>query len=111
MGRYVSIADQALRARGENDPTAREIRSYRQLANSSLQSVAAAITYILLILHHFGLGATWMAGPVQAKKEIEKLLGVTPDWDFVNLIPVGYPAETPRSLGRKPVNEVIEFLR
>ena len=111
MGRYVSIADQVLRARGETDPVAREIRSYRLLANSSLQSVAAAITYLLLILHHSGLGATWMAGPVQAKKEIEKLLGVTPEWDCVNLIPVGYPAENPKPTGRKPVNEVIQFVR
>ncbi len=111
MGKYISIADSVLRARGEIDPAAREIRSYRQMGNSSLQSVAAAITYLVLILHYFGLGATWMAGPQQAKKEIEKLLGVNPEWDFVDLIPVGYPAETPNFLGRKPVNEVIQFFR
>ena len=111
MGRYSSIADQVLRARGEIDPAAREIRSYRQIGNSSLQSVAAAITYLLLILHYFGLGTTWMAGPQQAKKEIEQLLGVTPDWDFVDLIPVGYPAESPKTAGRKPVGEMIQFFR
>ena len=111
MGRYSSIADQVLRARGETDPVAREIRAYRQLGNSSLQSVAAAITYLCLIFHSYGLGTTWMAGPQQAKKEIEQLLGVTPEWDFVDLIPVGYPAETPNTAGRKPVNEVIQFFR
>jgi nitroreductase len=111
MGRYSSIADQVLRARGETDPVAREIRSYRQLGNSSLQSVAAAITYLCLIFHSLGLATTWMAGPQQAKKEIEQLLGVTPEWDFVDLIPVGYPAETPSTAGRKPVNEVIQFFR
>jgi nitroreductase len=111
MGRYSSIADQVLRARGEIDPAAREIRSYRQTGNSSLQSVAGAIAYLLLILHYFGLGATWMAGPQQAKKEIERLLGVTPEWDFVDLIPVGYPAESPGTGGRKPVGEIIGFFR
>jgi nitroreductase len=111
MGRYSSIADQVLRARGETDPVARDIHSYRQIGNSSLQSVAAAITYLLLIFHSLGLGTTWMAGPQQAKKEIERLLGVTPEWDFVDLIPVGYPAETPKTAGRKPVNEVIQFFR
>lgn len=111
MGRYSSIADQILRARGEKDPIAEEIRSYRRLGNSGLQSVAAAITYLLLILHHLGLGTTWMAGPQQAKKEIERLLGVPPEWDFVALIPVGYPAETPRVPLRKPIAEVVEFLR
>ena len=111
MGRYSSIADQVLRSRGEADPAGREIRSYRQLGNSSLQSVAAAITYLLLILHFFGLGTTWMAGPQQAKKEIEQILGVAPEWDFVDLIPVGYPAETPKAPSRKPVSDVVQFFR
>lgn len=111
MGKYNSIADQILRARGESDPAAREIRSYRQLGNSTLQSVAAAITYLCLILHYFGLGTTWMAGPQQAKKEIEKILAVPPEWNFVDLLPVGYPAETPKVQGRKPILEVVEFLR
>ena len=61
MGKYVSVADQILKSRGENDPVAREVRSSRQIGNSSLQSVAAAITYLLLILHQFGLGSTWVA--------------------------------------------------
>jgi len=111
MGKYSSIADQILRARGETDPVAREIRSYRQLGNSTLQSVAAAITYLLLILHYFGLGATWMAGPQQAKVEIEQILGVPPEWDFVNLIPVGYPAEIPKVPPRKAIAEVVQFFR
>ena len=111
MSKYSSIADQILRARGEADAIAREIRSYRQLGDSTLQSVAAAITYLVLILHYFGLGTTWMAGPQQAKKEIEKLLGVPADWNFVDLIPVGYPAETPKAPPRKVVGDVVQFFR
>jgi nitroreductase len=111
MGRYSSIADQILQARGETDPIAREVRSNRQLGSTSLQSVAAAITYLLLILHYLGLAATWMAGPQQAKMEIEQLLGVPAGWDFVDLIPVGYPAETPEVPARKAVAEVVHFLR
>jgi len=111
MGKYSSIADQILRVREKSDPVAREIHSFRQLGNSSLQSVAAAITYLLLILHYFGLGTTWMAGPQQAKKEIEKLLHISPEWDFVDLIPVGYPAETPKAPPRKAISEVIQFFR
>ena len=103
MGRYSSIADQILRARGESDAVAREIRSHRQVGSSGLQSAAAAITYLLLLLHYFGLGATWMAGPLQAKKEIEQMLGVQPEWHFVALIPVGYPAETPEVRARKAI--------
>lgn len=111
MGRYSSVADQILRARGETDAVAREIRSFRELGKSSLQSAAAAITYICLILHYFGLGSTWMGGPLQAKKEIEALLEVPPEYDFVGLIPVGYAAEAPETRPRKPIQEVIRFIR
>ena len=111
MGKYSSIADQILRARGETDPVAREIRACRELGKSSLQSAAAAITYLCLLLHHLGLGTTWMAGPLQAKPEIEKLLRVPPEWDFVGLIPVGYAAEVPETRPRKPINDVMEFIR
>lgn len=111
MGRYSSTADQILRARGETDPVARDMRAWRETGKTSLQTAAAAITYICLFLHHFGLGTTWMGGPLQAKKEIEGLLKVSQEWDFVGLIPVGYPAETPKTPPRKPVQEVIEFFR
>ncbi len=111
MGKYVSVADQILRARGEKDPVAEEVRSWRRLASTSLQGVGGAIAYFLLIVHHLGLAATWMGGPQQAKREIEQLLGVPAEWDFVALIPVGYPAEPPRTSTRKPIAEVVEFRR
>lgn len=111
MGKYSSIADQILRARGENDPVARDIRAWRELGKSSLQSAAASITYLCLLLHQLGLGTTWMAGPIQAKPEIEALLKVSPEWDFIGLIPVGYPAERPEIRPRKPIQEVVEFIR
>ena len=100
-----------MKIRAETDPIAREIRYSRETGKSSLQSAAAAITYICLLLHYFGLGATWMAGPLQAKKEIEKLLKVPPAWDFVGLIPVGYAAEAPEVPARKPIKDVIQFFR
>lgn len=111
MGKYSSIADQILSTRGDRDAIAQEIRASREIGKSSLQSAAAAIAYICLILHFFGLGTTWMAGPLQAKKEIEQLLDVPPEWDFVGLIPVGYADETPDPPPRKPIGEVIKFFR
>lgn len=66
-------------ARGEMDAIVREIRSYRETGKSSLQSAAAAIACICLILHNFGLGTTCMCGPSQAKNEIEQLLKVPPE--------------------------------
>jgi nitroreductase len=111
MGKYSGVADKILRARGETDPMALEIRSYREIGKSSLQSVAASIAYICLFLHYFGLGTTWMGGPLKAKKEIELLLEVPREWDFVGLIPVGYAAETPEARPRKPIEDMVRFFR
>lgn len=110
MGAYESIADKLLYMRVTKDQAAQPIIDARRSANSSLQSASAAMAYLLLALHAQGLGAIWMTGPLVAKTEIEKLLGVPPEQILVGLIPVGYPDEQPEKT-RKPLTEVVEFLR
>lgn len=109
-GQYQSLADQILAAREKTDPQASQMRQWRNLADSRIQSVASAIAYLLLVLHQMGLGAVWMTGPMQAKREIEKLLQVSPEMDIVAFIPVGYPAESPAPRERRPVDEVCEVI-
>lgn len=75
-----------------------------------IQSVAAAVTTILLVFHQMGLGAAWLAAPLMAKKEIETILKITKDFSLVCLVAVGYPDEFPQK-DRKPVDEVLEFIR
>jgi nitroreductase len=111
MGCYESVADQVLAARGEGDPEARQIGEARRVGASRLQSASAAINTLLLALHAQGLGSCWMAGPQQAKAEIERLLEIPPELDFVALLPVGYPAEEPQPGPRRPRDEVVRFLR
>lgn len=108
--RYQSLADRLVEARGSSDPLAVKIQQGRAIANSRIQSIGAAIALMLLALHEVGLGAVWMTGPAQAKEEIEELLKIPPEYDFVALVPVGYPAEQPTS-SRRPVQEVVEFIR
>jgi hypothetical protein len=50
-----------------------------------------------------------MTGPLQAKAEIERILGVPEQMDLVAIIPVGGPAETPNR-DRKPVSEVCKII-
>lgn len=107
---YQSAVDQVLTAREKTDPQAAKIHEWRNLANSRIQSVSAAITYLLLILHQMDLGSLWMTGPMQAKDDIEKILKVPSETDIVALIPVGYPDESPTS-SRRPVGEVTEIIR
>lgn len=108
---YQSLADQVLAIRENTDREADQMRQWRNLADSRFQSVAAAIAYLLLILHQMGLGAVWMTGPVQAKGEIEDILGVPPDLDVIAFIPVGYPAASPVPRERRPVEQICEVVR
>jgi nitroreductase len=108
--RYQSQTDLILAAREGVDPGAGLMRQWRNTSDSRIQSVAAATAYLALALHQMGLGAVWMTGPVQAKGEIEQILGVPSGLDLVAFIPVGYPAESPALKERRPVTEVSELI-
>ncbi len=108
---YQSGVDGVLAMREKTDLQAGQIRKWRNIANSRIQSVASAIAYLLLILHQMGLGAVWMTGPTQAKEEIERILRVPEEMDVIAFIPVGYPAENPTPRERKPVRDVCEIVR
>jgi nitroreductase len=108
---YQSPAEQIMAEREKIDPKAKQMREWRNIANSKIQSVSSAIAYLLLILHQKGLGAVWMTGPIQAKGALEKALKVPGGLDVVAVIPVGYPAENPPLRERKPVEQVLELLK
>jgi len=108
-GVYQSPMDKVLVARESFDREAKEILGFRRSAPTAIQSAAAAVATMLLVFHHMGLGAVWLVSPIQAKKEIEAILKVPPDMDLICLIAVGYPDESPQK-GRKPVDQVLEFV-
>jgi nitroreductase len=110
VGGYESIADKLLKARGE-DPAAQEMMEWRRFGASRIQTIGGAVMLLLLALHQQGLGACWMAGPQQAKGDIEAILGVPAGWEFVALVPVGWPAEEKVGGARKPLDEVVKILR
>lgn len=110
VGEYQSLPDKILAEREKHDPEARIMRESRNSSVPRIQSAAAATAYLILALEQMGLGTVWMTGPCQAKPEIEKIIGVPASMDFVALVPVGYPAETPQGQ-RKPVGEVCQIIR
>jgi nitroreductase len=110
MFEYRSAADKVMQARGDNDLIAREMIDSRRIGSSKLQTVAGAVAYLLLVLHQMGLGACWMAGPLQAKREIEAILEMSPEQQFVALVPVGWPAEAPAPRPHKPLEQMVRIL-
>lgn len=109
-GTYQSIADK-LQALNMDNPRVVEINKGRQIAASRIQTIGAFIDHLLLALHTLGLGAVWMAGPAQAKEALEKIIGIGENEDFVALVPIGYPDESPVAPVRKSVEELVTFLR
>lgn len=110
VGVYQNVSDK-LQAENMEDSRVCEINRCRQLASSRVQTVGAFVSHLLLALQVLGLGAVWMAGPTQAKTAVEKIIGINETEDFVALIPVGYPDESPAPPPRKPVEELLTFLR
>jgi len=108
---YQSPMDQAMAVRELTDLRAAEMRRWRNVADTRIQSVSSAIAYLLLVLHQMGLGAVWMTGPMQAKGEIEKILKMPPELDLIAFIPTGYPAENPPMRERKAIKDVCEVIR
>jgi nitroreductase len=110
ISEYQSVMDKVLMARESLDPEAKNILAFRRSAPTSVQSAAAAVTTLLLVFHQMGLGAVWLGAPLMAKKEIETLLKVQGNFSLTSLIGVGHPGESPKK-DRKPVDEVLEFIR
>lgn len=109
-GIYQSVSDK-LQAENLNEQRVCDINHCRQIASSRVQTVGAFVDHLLLALHALGLGACWMAGPAQAKPAVERILNIGPNEDFVALIPIGYPDESPAAPPRKTVEEMVTFFR
>ena len=107
---YQSVVDTVLSLREPFDNQAKEILGFRRSALPTIQSAAAAATTMCLVFHQMGLGAVWIVSPIQAKEEIEAILKVPASMSLICLIAVGYPNESPRR-DRKPVDQVLEFIR
>jgi nitroreductase len=107
---YESALDKTIEERGFSDPEANQILAYRRVAPTGIQSIAAAVNTMLLVFHQMGLGAVWLGALLMARKEIDAILKVPAGLDLTSLIAVGYPDESPQK-DRKPVDQVLEFIR
>ncbi|MBI5517863.1 MAG: nitroreductase family protein [Deltaproteobacteria bacterium] len=76
---------------------------------SAMVSTALALENLLLAAHDGGLGASAMTGPLIASDRLAALLKVPAGWEFVALVPVGYPDEAPEPPGRKTVENITRW--
>lgn len=93
-------------ASGGGDPSQFSTASAMQ---SELVATSAAIMALLLQVHAEGLGACMMAGPMVARDDIQRLLGIEEPWRMVGAIALGHPSGAAPTRARKPLDRVVQW--
>ncbi|HEY3298514.1 MAG TPA: nitroreductase family protein, partial [Armatimonadota bacterium] len=103
---YESAVDELLHKRGIGREMIDQLRQ-----RPDIQSIGAAVENLVLAAHALGYGTCWMSSPCLAGQEIANLLNVKSPWELVALLPLGEPDQQPAPRPRKPLEEVLEFIR
>ncbi len=75
--------------------------------DKDLMAIGACIENMLLFISSLGLGAVWLGEILRNKDKVKELLQIEGEKELVAVIAIGYPIQTPKSPGRKPVEELI----
>ncbi len=75
----------------------------------AVQSAAAAMQNLLLAASAHGLGACWCCAPLFAPGEVRRALGLPRAFVPQALLTIGFPAHTPPSPPRKPIESIAMF--
>jgi nitroreductase len=70
--------------------------------------VAIAMQHLVLAAAAEGLGTCWICAFDQQR--LHRDLKLTPEWDVVALTPIGFAAETPAAITRKPVSDLFRVI-
>jgi nitroreductase len=73
-------------------------------------SAAMAVQNLMLAAHARGLGTCCMTGPVAARDELSRILGLGRKEEVTCLVTLGWPAESPDPPPRKPVGQVMRIV-
>ncbi len=71
--------------------------------------VAIAVDHMTLAAYSLGLGTCWIGAFYE--DQVKEILGVPDQVRVVALLPLGYPAESPRSTPRKSLVDVVAYER
>jgi F420 biosynthesis protein FbiB-like protein len=76
---------------------------------TAVQSVAAYVQTLLLLVHDHGLGACWICTPLFCQNSVRGVLGLPKELEPQAMIIMGFPDEKPLPSSRKPLDEVCAF--
>ncbi len=69
--------------------------------------VAVAMEHLILQAQEEGLGTCWIGA--FEEKDVKSILNIPDDVRVLALTPLGFPAETPLSRGRKNLEEIVSY--
>jgi len=75
----------------------------------SIQDVAAAVMNMMLTAHELGLGSVWVGAFNEF--EVFDILDMPHNLRPIAIVPVGYPAKSPKPTPRFSKNEIVDFVR
>lgn len=104
--KYRSRVDEALEMAAYPQSAIDELR-----CRPDLQGIGAAIQTILLVAYEKGLGTCWMTGPLAARPQLEKTLGIIQPRSLAAFVAMGYPAQMPTDKKIKDISKVVSFIR
>lgn len=89
-------------------PDARRGEAERHMA---VQATAAAVQNLMLAATERGLGSCWMCAPLFCPETVAACLDLPADWQPQAIVTLGWPAGPGRERPRRPLDEVVRFVR
>lgn len=74
-----------------------------------IQSSAAAVENLLLAAKSFGIGSVWLGILYIIKKDILRFLNLSPQGEFMAIIPIGYPLKKGSDIKKKSLELKVEY--
>jgi nitroreductase len=105
LGPYRAVIDDALAGTSLSHDAVNELRMH-----PDVQCLGAAVEHLVLAATDLGYGACWLSGPLIAREELERILGVASPWRLAALVALGRPAAShDHTQDRKPLDEIFEL--
>lgn len=105
LGPYRAVLDDVVAGTPLSHDAINELR-----LRPDIQCLGAAVENLLLAAADMGYGGCWLSGPLVAREDLERILGVAPPWRLAALVALGRPTATQRpARDRKSVDEIFEI--
>jgi nitroreductase len=82
-------------------------KSYHR--EKDIQAIGACLQNMLLEAHALGLGTVWLGEIIRSNEQIKALLGLARELDLMAVVALGHPDEKPKSVKRKPLEDLVIF--